>query len=562
MAGRIRTVCLIHSHLAPAFEALGVGVVSLDPPAGVASLAELLAGVSPPPDCVIQQEHLAKRLVLTDLDAAPCPTVFWARDPHLNFFWQRHYAGLFSAVGATQPHMLDALAAAGAPRTAWITWHGQARPFRPHADRRARLAFAGRITSERPRRQWFAEHLARFDLLARDDVFGPELAAFYDDARIVPNESISGEVNQRLFEAASSGCLVVGERTPLAVEGLFAPGREALFFDDVLELDEHLRFAADHPEWAEALGRAAWEAIRDRHLPEHRAAALLELAAGAGAGGVSGMEAQAATALTIYELARSGQIAVSPEALWGRLWRAPETPEVMAARVQLAVAVGRTEIVRELADRCVADPVLSGSLPTAAACCLAGWKLGDAALARRAHLSWLRAKGRPRQARHLADVRDARLFFAGEFAEAGRLASPGQPFDPAKHLPSDAAQCLMAVLDGHPDDLQAVRRLEAVLRRLPGRQVELAGCLSTLTLHRRQDWALGLELGLADLRVFRREAGLDEVALAGETACRLEQGERFARRLAALDPSGRVRRALAAAAGRIDPVAPAGTPGL
>ena len=547
MAARIRTVCLLHSHLAPAFRALGVGVVALDPPAGVISLPELLADVSPAPDCVIQQEHLAKRLVLTDLDAAPCPTVFWARDPHLNFFWQRHYARLFSAVAATQPQMPEAFRACGVPRAAWVTWHGQARPFVPHARRAVPLAFAGRITPERPRRQWFVDHMARFGLTWRDDVFGVELAAFYDAARVVPNETIAGEINQRLFEAASSGCLAVSERTPPAVEELLRPGDEALYFDDVLELDDHLRFATAHPERVEAMGRAAWQAVNARHLPEHRARALLDLAEEAVSAGATGGQAAAATALTLVALAGAGQLALSPEAVWQRLWAAPATPEVMAARVRLAFAAGRADVVRELAAVCAADPALAGRVEPAAACCLAGWRLGDPEMARRAHMAWLGGQGRPR-ARHCADLRDALLFFAGAFAEAGLLASPGQPFDPDRELPGDAAQCLMAIVGVRPDDILAVRRLEALLERLPGRQVEQVGCLSTLTLHRRDDWALGLELGRVDLRAFRREAGLDEVALAAATACRLGQDERFARRLAGVDPSGRLRRALAAAA--------------
>ncbi|MFP5258890.1 MAG: glycosyltransferase family 1 protein, partial [Acidobacteriota bacterium] len=164
MAARIRSVCLIHCSLAGAFADLGVAVTSLAPPGGTASLPHLLATLPEPPDCVIHQEHLGKRFILTDLDAAPCPTIFWAQDPHLNFFWQRHYARQFSATASTQPHLTEPFAAAGAPRAAWITWHGRKRPFVPFAQRGRDLAFVGRITPTRRRRQWFAAHLAAFGL--------------------------------------------------------------------------------------------------------------------------------------------------------------------------------------------------------------------------------------------------------------------------------------------------------------------------------------------------------------------------------------------------------------
>jgi len=543
MTARIRSVCLIHSDLGPAFERLGVTVTRLDPPAGETALATLLAGLDRPPDCVIQQEHLGKRLVLTGLDAAPCPTIFWARDPHLNFFWQRHYARLFSAVAVTQPHLVSAFRAAGARHVAWVTWPGASRPFVPHAARATALAFAGRVTSERPRRRWFVDHLAQSGLVFRDNVFGPALAAFYDAARIAPNETIAGEVNQRLFEAASSGCCVVTERTPEGVETLFVPGVEALFYDDVLELDAKLAWATRHPEQAEALGRAAWSAVADRHLPEHRAGQLLALAQEAGGPGVRGAAAAATSALVDHALVRAGQLPLAPDVLWQRLEAAPALPGIMAVRVAMAAEAGQLETVRTLASVCLVEPGLSGDLACAAACCLGAWRLGDAATAGRAYVAWCRGQGRSHAPR-LTGLRDALLFFVREFEAASRAASPGLPFEPACHVPVDAAQCLMAVLCDRPDDLEAVRSLERLLRRLPGRQVERLGFLSTLTLHHPDDWTLGLELGLTDLRAFRRQAGLDELALAAATAERQGQATRFARRLTLADPSGRVRQTL------------------
>lgn len=543
MTARIRSICLIHSDLAPAFRRLGLAVTVLEPPAGEVSLAALLSGCDSPPDCVIQQEHLGKRLVLTGLDTAPCPTIFWARDPHLNFFWQRHYARLFSAVATTQPHLVAAFQEAGAKRAAWITWPGGARPLVPHAGRGTAMAFAGRITAERPRRRWFVDHLSRHGLAFRDNVFGPALAAFYDAARIAPNEAIAGEVNQRLFEAASSGCCLVTERAPEGVETLFTPGVEALFYDDVLELDAHLAWATRHPDRAWAMGRAAWAAVADRHLPEHRAGQLLALAREATAAPVRGAAAGAIAALTVQALVRAGQLPLSPHDVWQRLEAAVAIPEVMAVRLALAAEAGRIETVRALAAVCLVEPGLSGNLGCAAACCLGAWRLGDPETARRAYVAWCRIQGRA-YAPRLAAVRDALFFFAREFEAAGRAASPGLPFEPARHLPVDAAQCLMAVLHARPDDLEAVRSLERLLRRLPGRQVERLGFLSTLTLHHPDDWNLGLELGLTDLRAFRRQAGLDELALAAATAERRGQAARFARRLALADPSGRVRRAL------------------
>jgi hypothetical protein len=542
MTARIKTICCIHCALAPAFTKLGARVVTLAPPAGTVSLPELLADLPEPPDCVIHQEHLGQHLLLTDVDAVPCPTIFWAHDPHLNFFWQRHYARQFSAVASTQPHLTDAFTAAGSAKAAWITWHGHARPFVPHAKRHAALAFLGRVTPARRRRQWFVDHMARYDLTLRQDQFGPQLAAAYDDARLAPNECIAGEVNLRLFEAASSGCLPISERMPEAVAELFVPDREALYYDDVLELDDHIRFALAHPEVAEKMARAAHAAVANRHLPEHRAAEFLALAETTTAG-AGGKDAQTAHALTLYHLRRAGQLSVPRETVWRLLEAAPRTPEVLAALMQLAFAAGDRNAVLRLASLCLVDPALSTNAHSAAACCLAASSLGEVETAKRAYVAWMGGTGSTKVTR-LTDLYDYLLFFAGILEITGFVSAPGMIFNPEFHLPDNAAQCLIAAKVLRPDALEPERRLKTLMRRLPGSQAEQVGLLSNLTLHKKDDWSLGLELGLVDLQAFRREAGLEEVALAAGTAARLGQGERFAKRLARADPSGRLRKAL------------------
>jgi len=541
MAARIQNVCLIHSHLGPALARLGVRATHLDPPQGTASLPELLAGLPEPPDCIIHQEHLGTRLVLTDLDAAPCPVIYWALDPHLNFFWQRHYARSCSAVASTQPHLVTAFAAAGATNATWVPWHGAIRPFVPHGGRDIPLAFVGRITPQRRRRQWFIDHMARHGLVRRDDVYGEALAALYDAARIVPNESIAGEINLRLFEAASSGCLPVAERRPEAVATLFVPDREAFYYDDVLELDDRIRFALAHPGLTEKMGQAAHAAVAARHLPIHRAAALLELAARCGPP-PRGPDAAAAEALALYHLRRSGQLILAGSMVWQRLAAGPDTPEVMAARIQTALGAGDRDAVLALIGICLSRPQLSGHPLTAAACCLAACRLDAPEEAR---LTYVAQAGRGRRdIPRLSGPRDYLLHFAGALEAAGYEASPGMVFDPARQLPENAVQCLVAAKALDPDNLELDRRLDRLLARLPGNEAQRVALLSNLTLHRPDDWALGLMLSLADLAAFRLEPGLEEIALAAATAAKTGQEKRFARRLALADPSGRLSAAL------------------
>ena len=538
----MRTVCLIHSHLGPAFSRLGCRVVSLTPPDGVASLPELLAALSEPPDCVIHQENLGRLVVLADCGDAPCPVLYWSLDTHLNHFWQRHYVRALSAAATTQPHLTTTLSQDGGPRCDWVPWHGQPRTLAPPAQRTVPLAFVGRVSAQRQRRQWFVEHLTRFGLLARQDISGAELAAFYDTVRAAPNECIAGEVNLRLFEAASSGCLPVSERTPAGVETLFAPDREALYYDDVAELDDRLRFLEAHPDLAATMGRAAHAAVAARHLPDHRAKALLDLARDAPPP-PKGPAPDAALALTLYHLNRCGQLATPRFELWRRLAAAPGTPEIMAARIQLALADNNRDMAQALFAACLSHPALAGDARSAAACALAALRLGQGEAAKRAYVAFVAAAGR-REAPRLHAPRDYLLFFANALEAVGCTSAPGMLFDHAVHLPETAVQCLVAAKALDQGDLEIERRLETLLRRQPGSEAERIGLLSNLSLHRPDDWTLCLELGLANLKGFRLEAGLEELRLAAATAARTGQDARFARRLSLVDPSGRVRRLL------------------
>lgn len=542
MSARIRSLCCIDCSLTPVFERRGIRVHRLAPPEGIASLPELLASLPETPDAIIQQEHLGKRVVLTGLDQAPCPTLYWALDPHLNRFWQRHYSRLFAATACTQKHLCPSLGPVGRP-AAWITWHGQSRPFVPHAVRTVDLGFLGRITSQRQRRSWFAAHLVRHGLVTATDRFGPELHAFYDTVRIAPNECIAGEINMRLFEAASCGCLPVAEKTPEGVAELFEPEREAVYYDDVLELDDRIRFALAHPGLTEKMALAAHAAVATRHLPEHRAQALLDLLAAAGPT-PEGDDAAAALAMTLFLLWRARQLELSPKTIRDHLQAAPPRPDILAAQLQLALCVGNRDRALALATLCPADGALAGDATLAAACCLAAFRLGDAETARHAYVAHARSRGRTRLAR-LDDHYAYLLYFAGALEREGHLAAPGQPFDTARDLPENAVQCLFAAASLRPEAPEPKRRLEILLRGLPGTETERIGLLSHLGLHAPDDWAIGLQLALTNARAFRLEATIEEGLLAAQTAARLGETPRFTRRLALLDPSGRLGRALA-----------------
>ena len=138
------------------------------------------------------------------------------------------------------------------------------------------------------------------------------------------------------------------------------------------------------------------------------------------------------------------------------------------------------------------------------------------------------------------------MAWARRLEGAGLPARGGFPFEPGQHLPATPGECLYWAAALAPNDVIVLRALADHLAAVPGADALLLGALSELGLRQTQDWRVGLATGLCDLRVFRTEAGLSELALAASLAAAQKNGPAFAAELAAADPSGRIRRALAA----------------
>jgi NodT family efflux transporter outer membrane factor (OMF) lipoprotein len=117
----------------------------------------------------------------------------------------------------------------------------------------------GRVTAQRPARGWLLDFLTRQYgerglKLASDVNFG-QMLELYGDSRLAPNESIMGELNFRLFEASSTGCLVLGQDLGPEQEALFEPGRDMEVFGHVAGLKSRLDFLLKNPRVAQAKAR-------------------------------------------------------------------------------------------------------------------------------------------------------------------------------------------------------------------------------------------------------------------------------------------------------------------
>ncbi|MFP5238341.1 MAG: glycosyltransferase, partial [Acidobacteriota bacterium] len=294
-------ICLINGQLGATLLSLGHEVLDLVPAPGVVDVRALLEPHGFRPELLVQTEVLGPRVILAGLEHLDCPKVFWSVDTHLNAFWHAHYGRLFDAVATTQPAWVPRLEALGLPRVFPLPWFGSQAPCKPFGDRRHGVSFCGRIGQSRPLRRQFADFL-RDEFAARLEESLPyeDMLALFEDTRIVPNEAIAGEINFRLFEAASHGSLVLTPRTA-GLEEVFEPGREVDTYAEVLELEDKVRHWLAHPHEAERMGRLARERALACHLPLHRAREVLRLAPLLERAAATGREAALALHLTLLD---------------------------------------------------------------------------------------------------------------------------------------------------------------------------------------------------------------------------------------------------------------------
>lgn len=549
-----------------ALSALGHELRVLRPAGGIYSFHHLSRDFRP--DLFFQMENLGARVFVKHLDQAPCLTLFWAIDSHLNLYWQRCYALLFDAVLTPHVSLFKALPALMRPgQLRRMAWPGQLRPWLPHAARAHDLSFCGRLTRHRPIRSCLVKLLEPEGLFTASDVPPAQMMELYDQSRVVPNESIALETNFRLLEAASSGCLVLGQDVGEDQDCLLTPGKEFLVYHDGLELLEQARWAKSRPEAAEAMGRAAMKRIQAEHLPKRRVAELLDLAAGAGQMRLGGAAAELAFWLAMAPRLRNRSLKLSRSAHAGkglRLARQCAYREQSGALERQLVISALAQVICLMAESADAgargealllcqEALLPQDGPERPLQCLSSVFGGrppaaEAEVAASASALALREGLLPlaRQLRLLSAADQAALpadeaaglclQWSRELLRRGEAFQTGFGYAPeAGMLPQDALSWLVFARQLEPGaEKQLLPQLEAVLGRIPGLLYQHMGALAERSLDAEDDWRLRLEYGLACLKCLRVEPGLHELRLAGRQARAKGEERAFAARVKGL----------------------------
>lgn len=540
-------ICLVNCSLAAAFQELGHDVLNLTPKPGIRDLPQLLIEKNFVPDIVIQQETLGPRILLHGLETLKCAKVFWSIDTHLNTFWHEEYARLFDLTLSTQKRWAEYLHAQGVGRTGWLPWFGRRLPWVPWKNRSRQISFVGRITEHRPSRKRFVAFLReRFGLEPIQDVTFDEMLNVYRQTCLAPNEAIFGEINFRLFEAASCGCLVFNQSGISGLEDILTPDREIVVFSHALDLGAKITRCLKGPAQAESMAKAAWARIQEEHLPLHRAHSLLAMAQDKDSSSTNVVqskgEAILSWVLTLYRLWQAKRAPVTEHYLNSLLLALPESPKKRAALLGYWVGTGNLDSVRHGLAALFDSKLHSDSSSVNLIASLAALHLGDMTTAT---AFWLRHKSKTAPKRiPPQNPLELYLAWAGELQRWGRLARAGLLFDHEHHLPESVLECLIMAHRLDPRNMDVCKRMDALLDKQSGFEPLRLSLLSHLTLHLRDDWLAGLKLGLVNLQGFRVNEGMEEIVLAEDRALKKDEKSKFMGALAVIDPEGLIRQVL------------------
>ncbi len=239
-----------------------------------ALLALLPPSFSPDRIVYYDDSHLPSVL---GLDGAAIPTVFVSVDAHHHHHWHRFFAHCFDLTLVAQKDYL--------PQLCWATqdeigdslrWFPAWTPavLKPHAEKAIDVCFRGTLDPQlHPQRHRFFSELQK--LATVDAASGPYWRD-YPKSKIVVNQTISGDLNFRVFEALSGGALLITPRIGNGLAELFSDGADLVTYreGDAADAAEKISYYLTHEEERAAIATSGRHKVLTSHTAAVRAGQL------------------------------------------------------------------------------------------------------------------------------------------------------------------------------------------------------------------------------------------------------------------------------------------------
>ncbi|MEC4890026.1 MAG: glycosyltransferase [Nitrospira sp.] len=232
------------------------------------------------PDVIVMGDHSGFPKIL-GLEALSIPLAWYAVDSHIHHDWHRHYSAVWDFVFVAQKEWAPLYALEPDRQTvSWMPLFCHAAHDRDlNRARTAPLVFVGTLNPAwNPDRVELMQRLqARYPIDVRTGAY----VEIFNQAQMVLNQSVAGDVNFRTFQAMACGAMLVTERVGNGFEELFQDRVHCAVYEkgNVEQIVEIARYYENHPSEREAIAACGRQAVLARHTSHHRAEALLSLIA-------------------------------------------------------------------------------------------------------------------------------------------------------------------------------------------------------------------------------------------------------------------------------------------
>ena len=250
-------------------------------PKGQASIPEILAALPAgwTPDLLVWIDNYFE-MMPTGFEHLPCPSACLIGDTHTQMDWRIEYARNFDHVFVmfNRQH-IGVFRQAGCRNVEWLP--AACDPdihICTGADKAYDVGFVGQTL-----RQWHPDRVRLLERLQEagfdvhiDTKILQEMALVFNRSRIILNRSLKQDLNMRVFEALSTGSLLLTDRLPAesGLELLFKD-REQLVLYDEDNLEQLVAYYLEHPEERErTAARGRTEALA-HHTYRHRVRQIL-----------------------------------------------------------------------------------------------------------------------------------------------------------------------------------------------------------------------------------------------------------------------------------------------
>jgi len=243
-------------------------------------MANILAANDPAeqPDLYLWVESVGGHFP-QNLQALSCAKACYLIDSHLNLSWHLEWARQFDYVFIAQREYLTSFRAQG------ITVHWLPLACDPEIHisldllKQHDVGFVGSLTSNNPRRTELLQMLSEHVDLHAERCFLADMAKVFSASKIVFNCAVNNDLNMRVFEAMSTGSLLL---TDLAWNSgqdiLFRDGEDyAVYRHDDL-LPDMVGFYLDNEELRERIAARGRNLAHAAHTYRHRVEDLLNVA--------------------------------------------------------------------------------------------------------------------------------------------------------------------------------------------------------------------------------------------------------------------------------------------